>query len=328
MTDRIDLVKARYEGELGKLPNVVGVAKGKKWVNGVQTDEDAILVLVKEKKLKSELTEDEIVPESLEGVNTDVYESDEIHIFQDPRRKWRPILGGVSIGHYRITAGTLGAIVRDSQTEEPLVLSNNHVLANSNDAEIDDPVYQPGPTDGGSSAETAGELLRFVPLELSNSSICPLASGFVRLVNHVLSVFGRETRLKVVECQASANVVDAAVARPTVGVSLAILKIGVPRTDLAAPEVGLEIQKFGRTTEYTKDKIIGVDAMVNVGYGGGKIAVFEHQIIAGPMSAGGDSGSLVLDMEKRPVGLLFAGSDKVTIINEIARVMEALEIKF
>jgi len=89
----------------------------------------------------------------------------------------------------------------------------------------------------------------------------------------------------------------------------------------------LEVQKFGRTTRYTKDKVIAIDTTVKVNYGG-PIAVFEHQIVAGPMSAGGDSGSLVLDMDNRPVGLLFAGSKDVTIMNEIRRVMDALEIEF
>jgi hypothetical protein len=46
------------------------------------------------------------------------------------------------------------------------------------------------------------------------------------------------------------------------------------------------------------------------------------------MSAGGDSGSAVLDMNKRVVGLLFAGSaGNTTIINPIQAVLNALQVQ-
>ena len=59
----------------------------------------------------------------------------------------RPAPGGVSIGHKDITAGTLGMLVQDKETGEILILSNNHILANSNDAKIGDRIMQPGPHD-------------------------------------------------------------------------------------------------------------------------------------------------------------------------------------
>ncbi|MBE9542582.1 MAG: hypothetical protein IMF01_09705, partial [Proteobacteria bacterium] len=42
-------------------------------------------------------------------------------------------------------------------------------------------------------------------------------------------------------------------------------------------------------------------------------------------SAGGDSGSLVLDMEGYGVGKLFAGSDKITIANHIQIYLDLLK---
>jgi len=45
------------------------------------------------------------------------------------------------------------------------------------------------------------------------------------------------------------------------------------------------------------------------------------------MSQGGDSGSLVLDMKARAVGLLFAGSEQVTILNPISEVLKILNIE-
>ena len=46
------------------------------------------------------------------------------------------------------------------------------------------------------------------------------------------------------------------------------------------------------------------------------------------MSQGGDSGSLLLDLEGRTIGLLFAGSDRTTVFNRAHRVAEALQIEF
>jgi hypothetical protein len=69
-----------------------------------------------------------------------------------------------------------------------------------------------------------------------------------------------------------------------------------------------------------------VDVTVDVEYGTGRTARFTDQLVAGPMSQGGDSGSAVLDNNNRLVGLLFAGSDQNTIINRIENVFSALDI--
>jgi len=310
--------------------NVVGVTIGKKIVNGVQTDEDAIIVLVREKVAASQLAPADLIPLTLAGVATDVYLSHDIKAFQDPRKRWRPAPGGVSLGHYRVTAGTLGATVEDIETGERLILSNNHVIALSNDAQVGDPILQPGPADGGSGADEVGKLARFIPISMDSAFVCFLAERLVNVVNRVLALLARNTRLAVVGCQQSANIVDCAVARPNNidDLDLNILVIGKPKAEPVAASIGMEVQKFGRTTGYTKDKVIGLEATINVSYGAGRMATFEHQIVGGPMSDGGDSGSLVLDMENRPVGLLFAGSDTVTIMNEIGRVLDALKIRF
>lgn len=43
--------------------------------------------------------------------------------------RWRPAPMGVSIGHYKGTAGTAGCLVKDKKTGEIMILSNTHVLA-------------------------------------------------------------------------------------------------------------------------------------------------------------------------------------------------------
>jgi non-ribosomal peptide synthetase component F len=76
----------------------------------------------------------------------------------------------------------------------------------------------------------------------------------------------------------------------------------------------------------TTDQITQIDVTVSVVYGS-NIAIFRNQLMAGAMSQGGDSGSTVLDMSKRVVGLLFAGSNTTTIMNPIQFVLDALQVQ-
>jgi hypothetical protein len=88
----------------------------------------------------------------------------------------------------------------------------------------------------------------------------------------------------------------------------------------------MKVRKMGRTTGYTEGTINLLNATVNVAYGS-KTARFTGQIITGPISQGGDSGSLIVDgTENKAVGLLFAGSNLATIFNPIDRVLDALSI--
>lgn len=158
--------QAAFENELLAKQNVVGVAVGHKESEGTVTDEVAVVVLVKEKMSLRALSATDVIPRQLDGVRTDVIAVGELRAQQSPRLRFRPTIpGGVSIGHYRVTAGTLGAVVRHRETGERLILSNNHVLANSNDAAINDGIIQPGMIDGGiASADVIAQLAQFIPL--------------------------------------------------------------------------------------------------------------------------------------------------------------------
>src|SRR3546814_12448476 len=79
------------------------------------------------------------------------------------------------------------------------------------------------------------------------------------------------------------------------------------RADTPSPDTTpFRSHKTGRTTNYTTGRITAVNATVDVNYGGCRVARFRDQIITTPMSAGGDSGSLVADRENFAVGLLYA----------------------
>ena len=108
-------------------------------------------------------------------------------------------------------------------------------------------------------------------------------------------------------------------------VQSAIQQIGVPK-GIREGRVGIEVQKSGRTTGYTTGRITQIDVTVQVDYQG-QMVTFVDQLMATAMSAGGDSGSAVLDMNGYVVGLLFAGSDMATLINPIRAVLDALNVQ-
>ncbi len=306
-------------------PNMVATGVGYKVTEGNKTGTLCIVCSVAKKFKPSELTPREMLPTDLDGIPTDVIETGRLRAFQLRTDRHRPAPGGVSIAHREVTAGTLGCLVkRNGQT---LILSNNHVLANSNDANLGDAILQPGPADAGKFPDDhIADLEDFVPISFSEPpSECGFARAVTAFLNAACRVIASETRYRIVNIQAQDNRVDAAVARPldATDVSDNILEIGKIK-GLGQGELGLAIKKSGRTTGLTTGEIMQVDVTANVQYGPGRIAQFTDQLMAGPMSQGGDSGSAVLDNNNRLVGLLFAGSDNSTIINRIEHVFSEL----
>jgi hypothetical protein len=312
---------------LGKR-NVVGVGLGYKVSQGVSTGELSLIVSVTRKADVSALAAEDLVPRALEGVKTDVVETGRLRALDlGPRDRWRPVVPpGVSIGHYRITAGTFGCLVR--RGDEVFILSNNHVLADVNRGQPGDAVLQPGPADGGTADDRIATLADYVPIDFGTSEAeCPYATLLAKTLNYVAGALGSSHQLQAVKKTAGVNRVDAALARPLSPdlVKNEILYIGAP-TGVGEATLGTEVQKAGRTTGHTQGFVTQIDATVRIDYEGPS-AFFSGQIVAGPMSQGGDSGSAVLDMDKRVVGLLFAGSDAATIFNPISEVLTALNVE-
>src|SRR5262245_43433238 len=299
---RVAEVRQLHEPELIALDGVVGVAESYKIKAGKPTRTWAIIVLVEEKRPKSGVGKSDLVPAEIDDVPTDVVEVGQIEalVFNATTR---PSLPGFSIGHHAITAGTFGCVVRDIRRSDPqpgegdyLILSNNHVLANVNTAKPGDLILQPGPFDGGLfPSDGIATLERFEPI------VFAFPMGY--------------------------NVVDAAVARPSHSrdVTASIIGTLIPR-GIDQPFVGRPVIKAGRTTQLTAGRVIAVNATVAVGYGVG-VAVFRHQILTTAMAAGGDSGSLLMDANLSAVGLLFAGSPRITIHNHMSDVETALGVR-
>lgn len=223
----------------------------------------------------------------------------------NPRTKERPAPNGFSVGHTDITAGTIGARVKDNQGRV-YILSNNHVLANSNAARVGDAILQPGPADGGRSADQIGTLAAFEPISFSGSNTMDAALALV-------------------------NGADLTGATPTSA-------YGAPGTSPRSPSLNLAVQKFGRTTGHTTGRIVATNVTISVCYeprwpfGCNAAATFSGQFevraSSGDFSAGGDSGSLIVtnDASKNPVGLLFAGGGASTFANPIGPVLNRFNV--
>jgi hypothetical protein len=347
--------QAAFQRSLLAKENVVGVAVGFKEDKAAPTGELAVVVLVEQKKPLAALSAEDVVPPTVNGVRTDVYEVGYLRAFDTPRDRFRPIIpSGVSIGHYKITAGTLGTIVTDRTTGEKLILSNNHVLANSNDALVGDPILQPGPTDGGQNpADMVARLERFVRMRYVGEieppptptppppgapSGCDIVDVIVKLANFLSALLGSSKQVTTVArtvkqpddpatAMALDNEVDCAVAKPLDPNMFSGDIRGIGMVSGTKPAtLGMRVRKSGRTTDYTEGNITLLNATVNVAYGS-KTARFTGQIISQAMSQGGDSGSLIVDTaENKGVGLLFAGSNLATIFNPIDKVLDALNV--
>ena len=331
----------QHSKELLSRANVVATGVGMKVTGGVRQQTPSIICSVKKRVEASSLSPKDLVPRELDGVPTDVVETGRIRVFQTPTGRFRPAPGGVSVGHREITAGTLGCWVR--RNGQWVMLSNNHVLANSNDAEIGDPILQPGPIDSGRYPDDQIAVLEdFVPIHFpgdsngnsngnsnGDSGGCGIAGSVVSILNGIARVLGSSTRVKSYSTQQVDNLVDAAIGRPlnVEDVLPEILNIG-PVGGTASAQLGTAVKKSGRTTGFTQGEILQVDVTVDVQYGTNLVARFTDQLMAGAMSQGGDSGSAVLDDQDRIVGLLFAGSDQTTIINRIENVFDALNLSF
>lgn len=207
-------------------------------------------------------------------------------------------------------SGTLGALVEDGDNQ--YILSNNHVMALSNQGIIGDGINQPGQIDQ----------------ECEQTGIVATLSDFETIR------FKKGRRIPI-------NTIDAAIAlviEDAVDPNGRILDIGQISSETTIAELGQPVQKSGRTTGHTKGIVTDIGVTVDIGYSkecGGppnQTARFDNQIFIGStgevFSASGDSGSLIVEdaAGARAVGLLFAGNATITVANPIDAVLNAFGV--
>ncbi len=273
-------------------PNITSVGIGYKSIAGKPTQQLAVQFSVAQK----------VAPESVQSVSarsipklidfqgqsipTDVVQRSfapgyiVIQSLEKSERKTRrdPVLPGISVANARTTAGTLGALVRDRQSGETVILSNWHVLHTAKGF-IGDDIVQPGPYDDNRvSANRVGQLLRS---HLGIAGDCAIASIEGRRVDP--HMFGLDS--------------GAYVGR------------------IGKPVLGDSVVKSGRTTDVTYGIVTRIDMVTRMTYEGGvteNIGGFEigpdpkHPAVGNEISKGGDSGAvwLGLDPKGKPTNVM------------------------
>ncbi len=209
------------------------------------------------------------------------------------------------------SAGTIGCLVMDS-SRELFALSNNHVFAMNNYADLGIPVIAPGQIDIAANA-----LDPFVLGHLAGAM--PIIGGNPQIVN------------------ASANI-DAAVIK----IRDASLISSMQRDCYDTPnqvgdlKAGIPVEKVGRTTGRTRGQVVShhvtpqpIKCNIHK-YGTFKVAYFTEffGVVGdnGAFSTSGDSGSLVTTIDdhgqRLAVGLVFAGNDDLSFVLSLDKVLD------
>ncbi|MFF0945485.1 hypothetical protein ACFYE2_14840 [Kocuria sp. CPCC 205300] len=297
---------------LQRYPGVQAVAFGRKETAGQLTDQLAAIVMVQTKRPLEELPVDEVIPQEIEGLPTDVVEVGVFTLDQavgsPDTSKVRPLEGGIQIqalhGGVDPSTGTLGCFGLTKEAPRQVVmLSNAHVLGDS-DSHVTDTVGQPAMCSICSTccSDPVGKVLRFKKTDRVDGALATLDEGV-----------GYAAQIKEIGAVAGVRELSAT----------------------EAATLAIQVQKRGRTTGHTFGTVRAwIPGPFNIMKHDGSVSKvcrdalwIEVRAPSPRYSAPGDSGAAVLDMEKRVVGLHFGGSDgKVGLACPIQFVTSELEI--
>lgn len=215
-------------------------------------------------------------------------------------------------------SGTLGSLVERAGIF--YILSNNHVLARSDQGKTGEPVTQPGLVDSNCAPATpVANLSQFVQLPEGGTSTAPKTGSVDAALAEIIT--------GTVDTSGSILELGTASSDPTVP------NPAPPASSTVAPAVGMGVAKAGRSSGLTCSSISSINTIVDISYstscsGGTTFYVeYDNQIVisGGKFSAAGDSGSLVVNSKTaQPVGLLYGGDSTSTVANPISVVLNAL----
>ena len=315
-----DAIKERLaagaEARLRSIPGVTHVSVGLRQKAGHATDELCIRVYVREKRNPGDIPAAELIPAEIDGIATDVNTIGTFE-FQADNTRYRPIQGGAQITNRiidvnaagtgtQLSRGTMGYIALDNTDNAELLLSNWHVLT-ANSGGPGDKVFQPAP-----------------------SSVPP-----VSLLNLPLRPADDTDKIGVIRRTVISNKVDGGIA--TIDVSSCCHCCGIhytneiPGLSVAGrppgntivgdePAVGgMAVFKVGQMTGRTEGVVVDPNyPQFSITRGGtsypftGQIAI-QNVNSTLPFSAHGDSGSVIVSINNKIVGLLFADGTNVTV---------------
>ncbi len=316
-----------HRKELFSYPNVRSVGVGRVITRGKKTKEIGIIVGVSKKKPLAMLTADMILPTELkaEGVSIDVQEVGVPKPLSAPAdydcSYYDIMRSGVDLAHYLVTGGTLGWFMPEWND---LMVTNNHVGANSNNAQIGDPIMQPSPICASTETRQVATLDNFVPVVfVGGGSPCSVARAVAAVLNGTAALFGRKTRMRALHnldpfAQDTVNHCDLSFLKPVPGISGDEAMLNSKRVwqgDRDEADLDEPLFKSGARSGYTEFLCTQKYMTVSVQYEAGEIAMYEDQDgFAQPSAQPGDSGSGVGDQaENMRTDEIFAGSDTIGI---------------
>ena len=289
--------------------------------DGVEVDEEVIVILVDEKVPRENLAVADLVPDEIDGIPTDVQVIGEVKAMGTKDRQI-PLVAGYSIGHINITAGSLGYFFRRiSDGKGPLVGSNKHVFSDvMGPTVLEKRIVQPGPTDGG-ELPAVGTYFDGTALK---RALNPFNALWMVLVNLLYQLFGQEPPYDLTDSEP--RHLDFALMDPVVAISLQvagllkwddfcgiwfagsdqasffckakyITEFGYEPIDVNVKEAqagDIVYKGDSRTTPRGETVVRYASVFIWVNYGGyGNNIPFDDVVMTEPLIEGGDSGTAV-----------------------------------
>jgi len=308
------------------VPGVYHVATGLKEVGGRATDELCVKAYVHEKRELAALSH-EPVPSTVSGVRTDVCEVGRVRFTSDSFR-YRGLTGGIQItngikvlsaDHTEVEyeTGTLGCFATHVTDGKPVLLTAWHV-ATANGATYGESIFQP---DSEITEDTVDDRYPKRPVSMKNA---------------VAKIADYKVDAKVDCAIARVNTCYSCCCNCGIGFDNVVRELAVGGSNAvagtAAAVSGQPVFKVGRTSDRTSGRIITTSfPSLSIDLDG-KTYTFTNQIHiqgdTGPFAGPGDSGAVVVDQNRKVVGLHFAGdaNDANSYANHIADVLAALHI--
>lgn len=224
------------------------------------------------------------------------------------KKRYDPLIGGVSFGAIDITAGTFGGVVYENKTDKPYFLTNEHVVSDTSNTDpahppIGHPILQPGPIDGGNPlTDIAGPLAKVGGMKLN-------------------ALQGKPSNIDAALVEAKRN------ANPDEFFGLGYIEC----LKHVTAKVGDYIAKSGRTTKVTYNTVAGVDVSANIGGMAWSNPVVMEGLIQSRSAfvEGGDSGSRVWKIDTmEPIGIVFAGSFLTSLMIPAQTICDKFDVYF
>jgi hypothetical protein len=316
------LIKGKDQlfAEHGRDRNFTGCGVGFRRRAGKVTEEPVIIAFVEHKLPAGAVSRRLLLPETVEvdGVSygVDIVEAGPVYassgsgkiapdVIEDTGPidgVYRPLVQGCSIQNINADEsnfGTLGCFVIDTTDNTVCLLSANHVIAMDSEATPGQEIIQPAVADSGTSDYGVATFKRAATISDVDAAIAQLdtqsSSAWQATFADDLMEPISTSHPAVGMCVASDSSFNSFLSRMDSTLSeLGVTIAGVPSgsTGTAAPVVGTNIEKVGRTSGYTSSTVDAIAVTVTVDFGDDIISAMQNMIWSQWFHLAADSGAI------------------------------------